>query len=90
MYSLSMNLHKNQLYLLEQHWESFKIWSAIIRINTQRVKYILTVKSAITNWSFYNHRQSICQYMYVHFCYFSSSHVHSRYDLLVWFEICEL
>jgi len=29
-----MNLHK-QLYLLEQHIESFKIWSAIIRINTE-------------------------------------------------------
>jgi len=29
-----MNLHKHQLYLLEQHSESFKIWSAIIRINT--------------------------------------------------------
>jgi len=25
-----MNLHKHQLYLLEQHSESFKIWSAII------------------------------------------------------------
>ena len=30
-----MNLHKHQLYLLEQHSESFKIWSAIIRINTK-------------------------------------------------------
>jgi len=29
-----MNLHKHQLYLLEQHSESFKIWSAI-RINTE-------------------------------------------------------
>jgi len=29
-----MNLHKDQLYLLEQHSESFEIWSAIIRINT--------------------------------------------------------
>ena len=29
-----MNLHKHQLYLLEPHSESFKIWSAIIRINT--------------------------------------------------------
>jgi len=29
-----MNLHKHQLYLLEQHSESFKSWSAIIRINT--------------------------------------------------------
>jgi len=30
-----MNLHKHQLYSLEQHNESFKIWSAIIRINTE-------------------------------------------------------
>ena len=30
-----MNLRKHQLYLLEQHNESFKIWSAIIRINTE-------------------------------------------------------
>ena len=30
-----MNLHKHQLYLLEKHSESFKIWSAIIRINTE-------------------------------------------------------
>jgi len=30
-----MNLHKHQLYLLEQHSESFKSWSAIIRINTE-------------------------------------------------------
>jgi len=29
-----MNLHKHQLYLLEQHSESFRSWSAIIRINT--------------------------------------------------------
>jgi len=28
-----MNLHKHQLYLLELHSESFKIWSAIIRID---------------------------------------------------------
>jgi len=30
-----MNLHTHQLYLLEQHRESFNIWSAIIRINTE-------------------------------------------------------
>jgi len=30
-----MNLHKLQLYLIEQHSESFKVWSAIIRINTE-------------------------------------------------------
>ena len=35
MYSLPMNLHKHEFYLLEQHNESFKIWSAIIRINTE-------------------------------------------------------
>ena len=32
--SLHMNLHKHQLYLLEQHSESLMIWSAIIRIGT--------------------------------------------------------
>jgi len=30
-----MNLHTHQLYLLEQHSESFKLWSVIIRINTE-------------------------------------------------------
>jgi len=35
IYSLPMNLDKHQLYLLEQHSESFKIWSGIIRINTE-------------------------------------------------------
>ena len=31
---LAMNLQKHQLYLFEQHLDSFKIWSATIRINT--------------------------------------------------------
>ena len=35
MYVLPMNLHKHPLYLLEQHSESYEIWSAIIRINTE-------------------------------------------------------
>jgi len=30
-----MNLHKHQLYLLKQDSESFKIWSAIIRIDNE-------------------------------------------------------
>ena len=30
-----MNLHKHRLYLFEQHSESFKIWSTIIRINSE-------------------------------------------------------
>ena len=36
-----MNLHKHQLYLLEQQNESFKIWSAIIRINTEGKSVIM-------------------------------------------------
>ena len=36
-----MNLHKHQLYLLEQHSESFKIWSAIIRITTEGKSLIM-------------------------------------------------
>ena len=36
-----MNLHKHQLYLLEQHSESFKSWSAIIRINTEGKSLII-------------------------------------------------
>jgi len=30
-----MHLHKDQLYLLDQHSKSFEIWSALIRINTE-------------------------------------------------------
>jgi len=36
-----MNQHKHQLYLLEKHSESFKIWSAIIRINTEGKSLIM-------------------------------------------------
>jgi len=38
-----MNLHKHQLYLLEQHSEAFKIWSAIIRINTEGKSSIMNL-----------------------------------------------
>ena len=31
----SLPVHINQLYLLEQYRESFKVWSAIIRNNTE-------------------------------------------------------
>jgi len=40
-----MNLHKHQLYLLEQHSESFKIWSAIIRINTEGKSLVIKSSS---------------------------------------------
>ena len=45
-----MNLHKQQLYLLEQHSESLKIWSAIIRINTVGVilDYEIGAKQKVT------------------------------------------
>jgi len=36
-----MNLHKHQLYLLEQRSESFKSWSPIIRINTEGKSVIM-------------------------------------------------
>jgi len=36
-----MNLHKHQLYLFERHSESFKIWSAIIWINTEGKSLIM-------------------------------------------------
>jgi len=36
-----MSLHKHQLYMLEQHSELFKIWSAIIKINTEGKSLIM-------------------------------------------------
>ena len=38
-----MNVHKHRSYLLEQHSESFNIWSAIIRINTEGKSSIVKV-----------------------------------------------
>jgi len=49
-----MNLHKHQLYLLEQHNESFTIWSVIIRINTEG-KYLVY---EIGPWCLYNDNKS--------------------------------
>jgi len=39
--SLPMNLHNQKLYLLKQHSESFEIWLAIIRINTEGKSLIM-------------------------------------------------
>jgi len=36
-----MNLHKHQFYFLEQHSESFNIWSSIIGINTEGKSLIM-------------------------------------------------
>ena len=48
LYSLPMNLQKHQLYLLEQHCESFKIWSAIIRIHTEGKSLIMKMATGMT------------------------------------------
>jgi len=42
-----MNLHKHQLYLLKQHSESFKMWSAIIRINTEGKSLIMKLGACL-------------------------------------------
>ena len=56
-----MNLHKHQLYLLEQHSESFKSWSAIIRINTECksliMKFGLDLISKCSILIYYNNLQ---------------------------------
>ena len=55
-----MNLHKHQLYLLEQHSESFTIWSVIIRINTEGKSLIMKLGPGVCTMiknqipSFYN------------------------------------
>jgi len=36
-----MSLHKHQLYLLEEHSVSFKIWAVIIWINTKGKSLIM-------------------------------------------------
>ena len=46
LYSLPMNTYIHQLYLLEQHSESFKSWSAIIRINTEGKSFLFICLSS--------------------------------------------
>ena len=48
MYRLPLNLHKHQLYLLEQHSESFNIWSATIRINAEGKSLIMKLGLGLT------------------------------------------
>ena len=50
VYSLPVNLHKHQLYLLEQHSESFNIWSAIIRINTEGKSLIMKLGPGVVTY----------------------------------------
>ena len=47
IYGLYMNVHTHKLYLLEQHSESFGIWSAITKINTEGKSLIMKSSSNI-------------------------------------------
>ena len=47
-----MNLHKHQLYLLEQHSESFKSWSGTVRINTKGKSLNMTLGPKLVNKTF--------------------------------------
>ena len=47
-----MNLHRHKSYLLEQHSESFKIWSANIRINTEGKSLIMKLGPVLRYGSF--------------------------------------
>jgi len=42
-----MNLHKHHLYVNKQHSDSFKIWSAIIKINIQGKSWIMKFSHAV-------------------------------------------
>ena len=67
-----MNLHKHQLYLLEQHSESFKSWSAIIRINTEGKSLIMKLGRVIVIvefWSFLTKTQT-CSILWIYKCDF--------------------
>ena len=46
---IPLNQHKHQLYLLKQHSESFNIWSAIIRINTEGKSLIMKLGPGFIN-----------------------------------------
>jgi len=41
-----MHVHKQQLYLLKQHSESFKFWSAIFVSNTEGKSWIMKLSPA--------------------------------------------
>jgi len=51
-----MNLHKHQLCLLEQHSESFKIWSSI-RINTEGKSWIMRLGPQVVEGVLLNETQ---------------------------------
>jgi len=48
---LGLHVHKHWLYLLEQHGQSFKIWSAIIRINTRGKSLIVKLDPDNVNFA---------------------------------------
>ena len=50
IYSSPMRVLNHQLYLLEQHSDSYKNMSAIIRINTQGKSLIMKLGPEYINW----------------------------------------
>ena len=46
--SMNTDMIKHQLYLFEQHSESFKIWSTNIRINTEGKSLIMKLYPAVS------------------------------------------
>ena len=61
-----MNLHKHQLYLLEQNSESFKCLSAIIRINTEGKSLIMKFGPGLINFMliYFHNWENIYFYFY--------------------------
>jgi len=59
-----MNLHKHQLYLLEQHSESFKIWSGTDRINTEGNSLNMTLGPELVNKTFLQRTITRDAYLY--------------------------
>jgi len=50
-----MNQHTHQLYLLEQHSESFKIWWAIITTNTEGKSLIMKFGAQVSESHIYKY-----------------------------------
>ena len=46
-----MNPNKHKMHLLKQHSESFKSWSAIIRINTEGISWIVKLGPGVSRLS---------------------------------------
>jgi len=78
-----MNLHKLQLYLIEQHSESFKVWSAIIRINTEGKSLSMKLGPGCLNYLVHEKKLIYWIYTCIH-CIFISDGI-----LLQWCQFAQ-